>query len=437
VLSLPDPITAEATGPGGAAVSYTATAIDNVDGSITPTCSPASGSTFPITTTQVTCSATDRAGNTGSNSFTVTVQDITRPVVSVPSDITVEANVLHGATVSFTSTATDTVDSSVAVTCNPASGSTFPIGITQVTCSATDHAGNTGSNSFSVTVQDRTPPALSLPSQPITAEATGASGATVSYTASATDLVDGNVAIQCAPASGSTFAIAATTVTCSATDAHGNPASGTFSITVQDTTAPNLSGIPQNIANVHITSDAGAIVSYASATATDIVDGSVNVVCDPTSGSLFAIGTKQVTCSATDAHSNTATGTFSVQVIAPTVGFQFLQPVNDPAGDSVVKIGSTLPVKFTMRFADDGSSYGGCTNCRISMNGPSGTTTAAVDEAILTTPADSGVLFRYDPTGQQYIYNMGSKTLKEGKYTLTASFDGIAPNHSVLVAYRK
>jgi hypothetical protein len=39
-------------------------------------CSPASGSTFPVGTTTVTCTATDASGNTATCSFTVSVFDI-------------------------------------------------------------------------------------------------------------------------------------------------------------------------------------------------------------------------------------------------------------------------------------------------------------------------------------------------------------------------
>jgi hypothetical protein len=46
-----------------------------VDGALTPTCVPASGSSFALGTTLVTCSATDGAGNTASASFSVTLQD--------------------------------------------------------------------------------------------------------------------------------------------------------------------------------------------------------------------------------------------------------------------------------------------------------------------------------------------------------------------------
>jgi hypothetical protein len=100
-----------------------------------------------------------------------------------------------------------------------------------VNCSATDAAGNSATGSFYVTVVDTTPPALSLPAN-ITTAATGISGAVVTYSASASDLVDGPVAVSCSPASGSTFAPGTTTVNCSATDAAGTTATGSFTVHV-------------------------------------------------------------------------------------------------------------------------------------------------------------------------------------------------------------
>ena len=79
---------------------------------------------------------------------------------------------------------------------------------------------------------DATAPVLTLPAD-LTADATSASGAPVSFTATATDDVDGAVAATCDPVSGSTFAVGTTTVTCSAKDAAGNAAQGTFTVTVK------------------------------------------------------------------------------------------------------------------------------------------------------------------------------------------------------------
>ena len=313
MLTLPSDKTVAATSSNGATVTYSASATDETDGTITPSCSPASGSTFPIGESTVNCSATDAAGNKSTGSFKVTVQD-TAPVLSLPGDKTVEATSANGAAVTYSASATDAVDGSVAVNCTPISGSTFGLGATTVNCSATDKAGNKATGSFKVTVGDTTAPILSLPGDKME-EATGASGATVSYSASATDTVDGTVSVNCSPASGSTFPLGATTVDCSATDAAGNKATGSFKVTVQDTTAPELT-LPKGVSK-EATGPNGAVVTFE-ASAKDIVDSTVSVSCAPASGTTFALGATTVNCSATDAAGNKATGSFGVSVTDTT-----------------------------------------------------------------------------------------------------------------------
>lgn len=82
-----------------------------------------------------------------------------------------------------------------------------------------------------VTAGDENPPALDLPGT-ISVPATSAAGAAVEYDVSADDDTDPAPSIACAPSSGSTFAIGDTTVTCTATDAAGNEASGSFTVHV-------------------------------------------------------------------------------------------------------------------------------------------------------------------------------------------------------------
>jgi hypothetical protein len=90
------------------------------------------------------------------------------------------------------------------------------------------------------TTPDTTPPSLTLPAN-ITAEATSPSGAVITYSASASDVIDGSAPVICTPASGSTFGLGTTTVSCSASDQSGNTATGTFTVTVRDTTPPTAS----------------------------------------------------------------------------------------------------------------------------------------------------------------------------------------------------
>lgn len=82
-----------------------------------------------------------------------------------------------------------------------------------------------------VGVTDTTPPTITTPS-PITVNATGANGATVSYVVTASDDTDQSPAIACQPPSGSTFAIGTTLIECVAIDASGNQASASFEVHV-------------------------------------------------------------------------------------------------------------------------------------------------------------------------------------------------------------
>jgi hypothetical protein len=74
VLTVPTATTRNATGPSGATVTFTATALDDLDPSPVVTCTPASGSVFAIAATTVTCIATDNGNNQSApGTFTVTV----------------------------------------------------------------------------------------------------------------------------------------------------------------------------------------------------------------------------------------------------------------------------------------------------------------------------------------------------------------------------
>jgi hypothetical protein len=169
--------------------------------------------------------------------------DTTPPVISGPGDISMEATGPGGAEVTFTATAEDDVDGPVDVEATPPSGSLFAIGDTTVDLSAVDAAGNDATASFTVTVEDTTPPVITSVSGDLTAEATSAAGAIVSYAAAAATDAVGVVSITYSHASGATFPIGATTVTVTATDAAGNASSAEFVVTVHDTTAPAIGSV--------------------------------------------------------------------------------------------------------------------------------------------------------------------------------------------------
>lgn len=309
-IDTPGDMTVEATGPDGAVGTFTATANDLVDGPVTATCTPPSGSTFALGTTEVECSAADEAGNDMTAAFGVTVVDSTAPSVSVPSNLVLEATSPDGAEASFEVSATDAVDPDVVPICEPPSGSTFPLGSTEVNCGAVDNTGNRGAGEFAVVVQDTTAPTMELPD--LQDSASGPDGAVVDFTAFATDLVDENVDVACSPSAGTTFALGVTPVLCTAVDDSGNDVQDEFTVTVLDEGVPLLT-LPAD-RTVEATGPAGTVVSYA-VSATDDVDGTVAVTCTPVSGTTFAIGATEVTCHAADSAGHETSGGFTITVV--------------------------------------------------------------------------------------------------------------------------
>jgi hypothetical protein len=163
-LNVPQsPVEAEATSLSGASVSYTVSAIDNIDNPITPSCEPPSGSIFPIAKTLVTCTAKDSSDNSDFKTFTVTVRD-SAPNISVPAQpIKVNTTGPAGVSINYANvvSAADAVDGAITLECTPNSGSIFQVGSTSVSCTASDTAGNTATGSFTVLVAralDKTPP---------------------------------------------------------------------------------------------------------------------------------------------------------------------------------------------------------------------------------------------------------------------------------------
>jgi hypothetical protein len=161
-------------------------------------------------------------------------------------------------------------------------------------------------------VVDATAPVLSGLPASVSASATSASGASVTFGgASATDSV-GTATVTYSPASGSTFPLGTTTVTVTAKDAADNTSTGTFTVTVGDTTAPVLT-LPSN-ATAEATGPGGATVNYPAATAADAVSATPAITYSQASGTVFPLGTTTVTVTAKDAADNTSTGTFTVTV---------------------------------------------------------------------------------------------------------------------------
>ena len=102
LTNFPGNQTIEATSAAGAVATYPSpTATDAVDSTPSVTCSPASGSVFPLGSTTVTCMASDDAGNSSSTGFQITVQDTTAPSLTLSPNLTREATVCREASKGF------------------------------------------------------------------------------------------------------------------------------------------------------------------------------------------------------------------------------------------------------------------------------------------------------------------------------------------------
>lgn len=154
---------------------------------------------------------------------------------------------------------------------------------------------------------DIVPPVVVAPANVIS-EATGIMTPVTLGSATVTDNVD--TGLVATPSNTGPFSLGATTVTWSATDAAGNTGTATQTVTVVDTTPPEIS-IHQPAITVEAVS-AQVTVVLGIVTATDLVDGAL--VATNNAPAVFPMGVTQVVWSATDAAGNTVTATQNVVV---------------------------------------------------------------------------------------------------------------------------
>jgi hypothetical protein len=204
--------------------------------------------------------------------------------------------------------------------------------------------------SFRLDVVGNTPPILTVPAD-VTIEGDAAGGWHASYVVSALDAEDDpDPTPDCTPAPGNVLPLGTTTVSCTVTDDGDLSDTGTFDVTVVDTTAPALAGVPADI-SVTSADPAGASVSWTAPTASDIVDVAPTVGCLPASGTTFTVGDTAVTCTASDASGNETSRSFTVHVdhVPPVeVVATWLEPLSPSGATFAANRGRTLPVKVSL-----------------------------------------------------------------------------------------
>ncbi|MBL0317035.1 MAG: HYR domain-containing protein, partial [Flavobacteriales bacterium] len=151
-------------------------------------------------------------------------------------------------------------------TVGPASGSTFPIGTTVVTHTATDASGNISTCSFNVVVTDNIAPTVTCPGNQTLALGSSCTVALPDYTSLVTTsdncTATSALTIVQSPVAGTTITSAGNTViTITVTDAAGNVGTCTFTLTTSDTTAPTVV-TPANITANVAPGTCSAVVNY-------------------------------------------------------------------------------------------------------------------------------------------------------------------------------
>ncbi len=357
ISNMPDDITA-GNDPGqcGAVVTWTIpTADDNCNvASFESTHQP--GDFFPLGETTVTYTAVDAAGNETTEGFTVTVEDTEAPIISgMPGDITAGNDPGQcGAVVTWTIPTADDNCGVASFEGTHQPGDLFPLGETTVTYTAVDAAGNETTEGFTVTVEDTEAPVISGMPDDITAgNDPGQCGAVVTWTLPTADDNCGVASFESTHQPGDLFPLGETTVTYTAVDTAGNETTEGFTVTVEDTEAPVISGMPDNIFMENEAGQCGAFATWTEPTAADNC-GVTTIESTYQPGSFFLVGETTVAYTAVDAAGNETTASFTVTVEDTEAPIISVMPNDITAGNDPGQCGAV--VTWTIPTASDNCS---------------------------------------------------------------------------------
>jgi uncharacterized lipoprotein YddW (UPF0748 family) len=398
-----------------------------------------SGEIEQCTTFAFTVRAMNAGGYSGDSNSVDVVVDLENPTITAPADVVTgnDAGVCGASNVILGAPATAD-NCGVANVANNAPAS-LPVGTTSVTWTVTDVHGHTATATQQVTVEDRENPTITAP-----ADVTVNTDAGQAY-ASGVNLGSASSADNCgvaettnnAPAQ---YAIGTTQVTWTTTDVHGHTATAVQNVTVEDHEAPVINCLAD--INVPASLNLTVPVTY-NPTATDNAPG-VSVSCSPASGSGFAVGTTEVTVTATDAAGNTSTCKFKV-IRQGLTSSAFASPVGGSVesgnGGSFAsplktfKLGSTVPVKFNL--TNSGAPVATGVHTLTAIKYSNATTAAAPIDATPSDAATSGNQFRLTnaSTGEWHFNMKTGAGFSAGTWLLVATMaDGT--QQSVWVALK-
>jgi Ca2+-binding RTX toxin-like protein len=314
--------------------------------------------TFPFGSTTVTWTVTDTSGNISQATQVVTLVDTTDPEIIVPSDIVAEATDLSGTMIELGEATAHDVMGIVSVTEHPPRF--FVLGETTVTWTVTDTSGNSASAIQIVTIVDTTSPIITAPDS-ITAEATSADSNTVALgNPVSSDLVDIPSISNNAP---DVFPLGETTVTWTAVDESGNSASATQTVTIVDTTSPELT-MPEDVMISAFSLEKQ--VEIGEAQAYDLAGSALTITND--APDTFPLGDTVVTWNVSDELGNSSSSqqVISVQPCGKPLSY-YNQIFGTPAADTII---GTEVADLIFAFAGDDMIFGGEGNdCIIGGDG--------------------------------------------------------------------
>lgn len=293
-----------------------ATASDNCsNGSgLVLTQTPAPGAIIS-TTTLVTITATDEAGNFANCTFNVVLNDTIDPVVICPADQVVAIDAGCGYTVpSITGLVSGTDNCSVlanmTISQNPVAG-TSANGITPVIITLTDENGNSTTCLTTILPDDNTPPTITCPTSSNVSAGTACNYTLTNY-APLTTITDNctDYSISQSPPAGASVPVGTNPITITVIDAGGNSASCNFNLIVTETEAPTIT-----CPNDTISCD--PVMFYALPTFDDNCGASLiqTDITGFTAGSSFPIGITILSYEAIDTSGNSQGCSFQVEIL--------------------------------------------------------------------------------------------------------------------------
>jgi len=313
---------------------------------------------FLMGSTTVTWTVTDTSGNISQTTQVVTLVDTTIPEIFVPSDIVAEAIGLSNTMIELDqATAYDLIGIASITEHLP---TFFILGETTITWTAIDTSGNSASATQTITIVDTTAPSITVPSS-ITIEAISTDSNIVSLgNPVSSDLVDTPSISNDAP---DVFPLGETTVTWTAIDTSGNSASATQTVTIVDTTPPELT-MPEDVVISAFSLEKQVDIGQAQA---DDLAGSILTITND-APNTFPLGDTIVTWNVSDEFGNSVSSqqTISVQPCGKPLSY-YNQIFGTAAADTII---GTDVADLIFAFAGDDMIFGGEGNdCIIGGDG--------------------------------------------------------------------